>query len=255
MTEDGSTSPEKPIEDAAPSTPEAPADPVTVSAVDAALHATPTIPATVDPRVIAVSVVGHLLLAAVVAGSILSVATPPEAIPITFVPVDPTEKQTEPPDQPEQRAEKAEPAPQGPQPARPQAKPPNEADQPKDEAPDKGLAPSPEAPASTGLGFADFSTPSALSPDLLSAVRAQILRCWSVPSGWSDPHQVAVTVRFRLNRDGTLAGSPSVVEFRASALGKAAADSAIAAIGACAPFQLPPAEYARWSDIQLELEP
>jgi hypothetical protein len=88
-----------------------------------------------------------------------------------------------------------------------------------------------------------------------NALSAQVQRCWNIPKGWKDPRQVSVTIRFRLNRDGTLNGKPDIVEFPASPLGKASADNAVIAVGQCAPYHLPPDKYAQWNDVQLRFTP
>lgn len=104
------------------------------------------------------------------------------------------------------------------------------------------------------LGLAAPDTPTALS-DELRALIAQAKRCWNVPAGWRDPGQVSVTVRFLLARDGTVRGVPKVIEFPASELGKAAADSAVRAVLECGPFELPPDKYEQLSDVQLRFTP
>jgi hypothetical protein len=64
-----------------------------------------------------------------------------------------------------------------------------------------------------------------------------------------------VTIRFQLNPDGSLKGSPSVVAFPASQLGKEAATNAVRAVAQCGPFKLPADKYDQWNDIQLRFEP
>ena len=103
--------------------------------------------------------------------------------------------------------------------------------------------------------MAGDSRPTTLSREELGAVKKQAKRCWKIPAGWSEPRQVSVTIRFELNRDGTLKGSPSVVAFPASEMGKTAALNAIRAVAECAPFKLPPEKYDEWNDIQLRFEP
>jgi hypothetical protein len=105
------------------------------------------------------------------------------------------------------------------------------------------------------IGIAMYSRPTTLAKDEFAAVKAQAMRCWDIPAGWTEPRQVSVTVRFRLNPDGTLDGAPSVVQFPASELGKAAAVSAVEAVVQCGPFQLPADKYDQWDDIQLRFEP
>ena len=105
------------------------------------------------------------------------------------------------------------------------------------------------------LGMADYGRQTTLSDTLLAGVRAQAKKCWTVPTGWSDPGQVSVTVRFELKPDGTVDGEPAVVEFPATPIGAAAAKAAIDAVQQCGPFRLPAAQYNQWKDIQLSLAP
>ena len=105
------------------------------------------------------------------------------------------------------------------------------------------------------LGMEAFSRSTTLSQGELDAVKAQAKRCWKMPAGWTEPRPVSVTVRFQLNVDGTLNGSPTVVAFPASELGKEAALNAIRAVAECGPFKLPADKYDQWNDIQLRFEP
>lgn len=107
--------------------------------------------------------------------------------------------------------------------------------------------------ASYGIIVSD--KPTTLPKEELSALSAQAKRCWKIPAGWTNPSQVSVTVRFRLNRDGTVNGTPTVVEFPASELGKAAAVDAIRAVLECDPFELPGDKYDQWNEVQLRFEP
>ena len=66
---------------------------------------------------------------------------------------------------------------------------------------------------------------------------------------------MSVTVRFRLKRDGTVDGTPVVVEFPATPLGMAAAKDAIHAIPQCGPYHLPADKYAEWNDVQMRFTP
>lgn len=118
--------------------------------------------------------------------------------------------------------------------------------------PEAAAAPS-DAPAS--LGVASGGDAPALTLNELDALRAQIQQCWVIPIGWTDPRQVSVVIRFALNQDGTVNGSPSVIEFPASQYGQVAADNAIRAILRCGPYQLPPEKYDQWSEVQIRFEP
>ncbi len=107
----------------------------------------------------------------------------------------------------------------------------------------------------SSLGLADSGRKTTVPPELLARLRAQAKRCWNLPSGWSDPAQVTVTLRFQLAPDGALDGDPAVVEFPATPAGAAAAKAAIEAVAKCGPYRLPAAQYEQWKEIQLVLAP
>lgn len=94
-----------------------------------------------------------------------------------------------------------------------------------------------------------------MSQSELDALRAQVQRCWNIPVGWTDPAQVTVTVRFKLNQDGTVNGTPSVQQFPASQYGQVAAESAVRAVLQCGPYQLPAEKYDQWSEVQMRFSP
>ncbi len=110
-----------------------------------------------------------------------------------------------------------------------------------------------DAPA--GLGVEKGTADAKMTQNELDALRAAVQRCWVIPQGWTDPREVAVTIRFKLNQDGTVAGTPVVIEFPASQYGQVSADNAIRAVLRCGPYQLPPAKYDQWSEVQLRFTP
>jgi colicin import membrane protein len=90
---------------------------------------------------------------------------------------------------------------------------------------------------------------------LPSLLVTQTVRCWNPPAGVSDSSLV-VTVRFALNKDGTLSGEPAVIgSGDGSLLFKAAAASALRAVRACQPFRLPAAQYDIWKDVEMRFDP
>ena len=198
-----------------------------------------------DRFAVGASIVGHVLVLLWVAGSLASTPDPAErVIPIKLVPAAALPKTV-------------------PAPPAPAAKPADRPEPPKvkaDAAPTEQPAPGKNPPGSqtaalAPVGKALGSRPTTLSPQELDAMSVQAKRCWKIPAGWTDPHQVTVTVRFRLNRDGTLDGTPDVVEFPASELGKTAALGAIHAVVECGPFRLPADKYDQWRDVQLRFAP
>ena len=110
-----------------------------------------------------------------------------------------------------------------------------------------------EAPAT--LGVATGSPDAKMTQDEIAALRAQIERCWVIPTGWTHPREVSVTIRFALTVDGMVRGRPEVVEFPASQYGPVAADNAIRAVQQCGPYKLPAEKYDQWSVVQLRFTP
>lgn len=232
---------------------------------------------------LAVSVLAHLCLVLWAVGWLGAAEKPAEqeAIAVTLVPEEeapqPEAPKPQPPEPPatpprpepaqrtparqnpqEERAAQAaakppEPVPmRAPPPAPPAPAPPSERQPAQSSSPPAA----PEWPdVLASLGMAEDSRPTTLSQEELDAVRAQAKRCWKIPAGWSDSRQVTVTIRFQLKRDGTVAGSPSVVSFPASELGKSAALNAMQAVTECGPFRLPADKYEQWKDVQLRFEP
>lgn len=120
----------------------------------------------------------------------------------------------------------------------------------------EGAAPPVPAPAAgDGPGAADGSRETTLTKDELDRLFVKARSCWTIPSGWTTRREVSVTLRFRLTPEGRLAARPTVIEFHASPLGKAAADNAIKALRECAPYPLPPEKYEEWRDVEMRFAP
>ena len=77
----------------------------------------------------------------------------------------------------------------------------------------------------------------------IDALKDQIEACWVIPLGWTDPREVSVTIRFRLNINGTVNGTPTVIESPASEFAQVSANNAIRAVMQCAPYALPREKY------------
>lgn len=107
-----------------------------------------------------------------------------------------------------------------------------------------------------GFGAQDARNPTQMmTQSELDALRSQVQRCWNLPVGWTDPREVTVTIRFKLNQDGTVNGTPSVEQYPASQYGTVAAEGAVRAILECGPYQLPPEKYDLWSEVQMRFSP
>lgn len=113
-----------------------------------------------------------------------------------------------------------------------------------------------------GLGTAEVA---ALEDRLRTIARAHISRnnCWRMPIDLPDPDRLVVTVRFRVNRNGSLNGQPEVTSPRNTTYDPAmrtAVESALRAIRLCDPF--PFAEdptvadhYELWREMEYTFRP
>lgn len=93
---------------------------------------------------------------------------------------------------------------------------------------------------------------------LLQGIVREVKPHWQPPSG-PDVDQLVSKVRFRLNRDGSLAGWPSLVSQRGETPSNRAqvqrhAEQAIRAVQLAAPFDLPEEHYAAWKTVTLDFD-
>lgn len=113
-----------------------------------------------------------------------------------------------------------------------------------------------------GLGTAEVAR---LEDRLIAISRAHILRnnCWRMPIDLPEPERLVVTIRFRVNRNGTLMGEPEVVSPRSTTFDPAmrtAVESARRAIRLCDPFPFPDdptvaEHYELWRDMEYQFRP
>lgn len=104
------------------------------------------------------------------------------------------------------------------------------------------------------LGAANANA-TELSQNEIDALRAQLMACWNPPVGVADAKDLIVVVRFALNRDGSVAGEPMVINHDANGLFRVAAESATRAVRRCQPFRLPAAKYEAWRDVEVKFDP
>nr|MBX2833453.1 energy transducer TonB [Micavibrio sp.] len=100
---------------------------------------------------------------------------------------------------------------------------------------------------------------SQLSISELDALKYQIAQCWVVPAGAKYAEDLAVEIRIKLNRDGTLnqAGVVNTARYNRDTAFRAAADSAMRALRnpACSPLKLPADKYDRWKETLMNFDP
>ena len=99
-----------------------------------------------------------------------------------------------------------------------------------------------------GIGAGNLMT-----ADLVTALRSQIARCWSPPTGAPDARDLVADFDVSLNPDGTVGRLQMTPGTAAAAAGngytRAAAEAASRAIYQCQPYRLPPDRYAQWREI------
>jgi outer membrane biosynthesis protein TonB len=92
------------------------------------------------------------------------------------------------------------------------------------------------------------------------AIRSQIAKCWSVPAGAKDAHELIVILRLELAQDGSVIkvelAKDSKSRYASDNFYRAAADSAMRAVKQCSPLQnLPVDKYGTWRDMELTFDP
>lgn len=100
------------------------------------------------------------------------------------------------------------------------------------------------------------TTGNTLSQSEMDALRGQIQKCWNVPAGAAGAEDLKVSIQFRLDQNGTVEGSPRIVDGGGSSgVQRAAAESARRAILQCGPYNLPPAKYEAWAEVIVHFDP
>ncbi|HSZ12101.1 MAG TPA: hypothetical protein VK759_07995 [Rhizomicrobium sp.] len=118
-------------------------------------------------------------------------------------------------------------------------------------APDK---PSPSKAKSGTRTVAGIGAQSAMTADLVDALRSQIAQCWNPPTGAPNAQDLVVDFDLMLNQDGSIAQPPQLSGASAIAAARnpytrAAAEAAKRAIYTCAPYKLPADRYSEWREI------
>lgn len=94
---------------------------------------------------------------------------------------------------------------------------------------------------------------NAMTANIADALKSQIYRCWSPPTGAPDARDLVVDYALRLNPDGTVGGlqlTPGTqVAAASNAYTRAAAEAASRAIYQCQPYRLPAERYNVWREI------
>jgi hypothetical protein len=95
-----------------------------------------------------------------------------------------------------------------------------------------------------------------LSADEIRAFRTRLAKLWTVPAGAKNPEELIVRIRFQLNRERRIVGTPTVLTAGSSPLFKASRESALQAVMAAQPFtMLFPEHDEAWKDIEITFDP
>jgi outer membrane biosynthesis protein TonB len=120
----------------------------------------------------------------------------------------------------------------------------------------KAPAPASDQTAKPVAGIANLQgTDSELSATIIQALVQRVRECWNVPAGAREAN-VIVKVHFGLNTDGTVIGTPEVMNPSADPLFDATARSAVAAVIDCQAYNfLPQDKYDLWKDLIINFNP
>ena len=105
-----------------------------------------------------------------------------------------------------------------------------------------------------------FDAPATQKADIGSGLVAEFRRhlrtCSTLPESVAASDKIAIKLRVVMGRDGRLAADPMLIEASASAKGPLLMQSAIAALKACQPYAMLPADkYREWRVLDLTFTP
>jgi hypothetical protein len=90
----------------------------------------------------------------------------------------------------------------------------------------------------------------------VEALRAHMRTCAALPAGVSRGDKISLVVRVKLNADGTLAGSPTLIEGTASPKGPVVLQSLLSGLAKCQPYNMLPADkYQEWKSLDMRFTP
>ncbi|MCP1765231.1 hypothetical protein [Bradyrhizobium japonicum] len=105
-------------------------------------------------------------------------------------------------------------------------------------------------------GDAKDSIAAKLPPEVIAALRRHLKSCAKLPAGVDPTDNVNIKLRTVFATDGTLARPPILIEAPPSAKGVAIVKSATAALQACQPYKMLPADkYGEWKILDLPFSP
>ena len=119
----------------------------------------------------------------------------------------------------------------------------------------------PELPQDMPKGKSDdFDAPASKTADIDSSIvtefRRHLKKCSKLPGSIEPSDKLKVTLRVRMTLEGKLAAEPVLIEATASPKGSVLMQGAIAALQACQPYAMLPAErYGEWKVLDLSFTP
>ena len=123
-----------------------------------------------------------------------------------------------------------------------------------------GLPPKLPAEPAKGKPGDDFDAPASKSADIESSLvtefRRHLRTCSKLPPSIEPSDRVTVKLRVLMTPEGRLAADPVLIEASASAKGPMLMQSAMAALQACQPYAMLPADrYGEWKMLDLSFTP
>ena len=114
-----------------------------------------------------------------------------------------------------------------------------------------------EQEKSENSGFEARATDTAkIETSDIAAFRRHLKTCSSLPASVAPTDKVRIVLRVLLSRDGTLIAEPALLEASASAKGPVLMQRAMAALQACQPYTMLPADkYNEWKVLDLSFTP
>jgi colicin import membrane protein len=121
----------------------------------------------------------------------------------------------------------------------------------------------PQRQAATGAALnptpslgAPNASAATMSMSEFDALIAHLHKCWDVPAGVKDAHDIAVLIRIQFKKDGSLMTDPVIVNQSPNPTFRVAAESALRAIRSCAPYNfMPAAKYEAWKEVEVNFDP
>ncbi len=125
---------------------------------------------------------------------------------------------------------------------------------------DERTAPAPPQDELTSPALGDIASligsDDGVSASELDWLRQRIGRCWNVPAGVREAHNLVVRVQIQMDPSGNVLGQPVVLNNSSHPAFGAAARSSVSAILGCQPYdKLPVEKYAAWKNIIINFDP